>query len=97
MASDSRSAKYVLWNNSCSFLEVVWLIVVWISGLAVGLGEKSDRRTFVFVMLCNQKEGCSLRSLGAGGGGGYLGQFLLGICRWSLRTNTFFSLLCGLL
>ena len=64
--------------------------VVWFSGLAVGLGEKSNGRIFVFVMLCNQKEGCSLRSFWAGGWG-YLGQFLLGMCRWPLKTRTLFQ------
>ena len=37
-----------------NFMEVFWFIVVWFSGLAVGLGEKSNGRIFVIVMLCNQ-------------------------------------------
>ena len=69
---DSRSAKYVLWSNFVLILWksfglslfgfLVWQLVwqlVW---------ARNQMRIFVFVILCNQKEGCSLQSLGAGGG-----------------------------
>ena len=35
------------------------LLLFGFSGLAVGLGKKSNGRIFVLVMLCNQKEGCN--------------------------------------
>ena len=59
LGSDSRSAKYVLWSN---FVLILWKLFGLLSfGFFFGnwFGRKMEWESFL-VMLCNQKEACSL-------------------------------------